>query len=311
MKTNWMVVSLMAGLAFAPACKKQGAAGAEAKGAEPAGEAEPAPAKVALKAKLHAAIGCLNDNSGEVLKDRRKYLDSLADPEKGPQPKDYVWPFVMVNFDGCKRDVEKAAALTPAVPDLDKASAEYVAALIALAPPVEAMGSYYKTAENKVDGGKKAPELHAALVAGWARFVAANDALDGLVGTMNRAIRVDEVAAQEKAEGRNLAVLLDLVLLEAETVVDELHKEKVDLAAFDAHTEAYGKLLAEMDAYMAAHPDEPAKNGSMGNIKNYSKQMLGAARTVSLKLHANTPPTDEERRKVGEQFNDLVDNYNR
>ncbi|MCA9675631.1 MAG: DUF3829 domain-containing protein, partial [Myxococcales bacterium] len=258
-----------------------------------------------------AAIECLNRHSGRIFETRDTYLASV-DPATGAARADRppVLPG-LYGLDPCRRLVKEAGAMTPAIADLDGASAAYVAALEGLDTAYGALAAYYKKGENLDDKGAKAATLHPAAMAAFDAFAVAHRGLDGVVREMNRKRRVDDLAAREKAVGRKLEVIIDSMMLEAETLIAMVTAaDGVDPAAVAAQAEAYGKLVDETDAYAGAHADEAAERGSITNLKNYSKTFLAAAKVVSRKLTAKEAPTDDDRAAAVEQYNALVDNYN-
>ena len=294
-----------------PACKKNaesGAAAAAAPGAAPGGPAADS-ADEAEGAKLHAAIECLNRHSGRVFEVRDRYLQDV-DPKTGnSRGKKPVMP-ALYGTDGCVRDVKQAGAIKPAVPALDTASAGYATALEGLEKAFEALQGYYQKDEHLDDKGKKAAELHPKLMDAFKTFATANKQLSNTVQSMNRKRRETKLAAREKEEGRKLAVIMDSMMLEAETLVAMATAEEADVAALDKQIGATGKLIDEVDTYAGAHKEEAGQFGSMANIKNYDKAFLAASKTVARKLRDKGKPTDDEFENVSRQYNSLVTNYN-
>jgi hypothetical protein len=294
-----------------PACKKGGAPGttAAASSGAPGAAAEDSPADEAEGAKLHAAIECLNRHSGAIFEMRDRYLQDV-DPKTGAARRGKPVIMGMYGIDGCVRQVKEADAIKPPVPALDKASARYAAALEGVERAHEALDGYYKKDEQLDDKGKKALELHPKLMDAFKTFSAAHKDLSATVQTLNRRRRETKLAAREKAEGRKLAVIMDTMMLESETLVELATAEDVDLAKLDAQIAVTGKLIDEVDTYAGAHKDEVRQFGSMGNIKNYDKAFLAASKTVARKLRDKGKPTDDEYGNVSKQYNSLVTNYN-
>jgi hypothetical protein len=295
-----------------PACKKNAAPGAGAGAPGAAAGEEPGaadPADEAEGEKLHAAIECLNRHSGRVFEVRNRYLEDV-DPKTGSaRGKKPVMP-ALYGIDGCVRDVKKAGAVKPTVPALDTASAAYASALESLEKAFEALQGYYQKDEHLDDKGKKAAELHPKLMDAFKNFATAHKGLSATVQSSNRKRREAKLAAREKAEGRKLAVIMDSMMLEAETLVAMATAEEVDAAALDKQIGATGKLIDEVDTYAGAHKDESGQFGSMANIKNYDKAFLAASKTVARKLRDKGKPTDDEYENVSRQYNSLVTNYN-
>jgi hypothetical protein len=296
------------------ACKKSaepGPAGAAApSGAAPAAPAAEDTADHAEGTKLHAAIECLNRHSANVVEARVNYLkgvDAATGSSHGKKP-----IFMgLYGIDPCLRDIKEAGAVKPAVPALDDASAAYASALEGLVKAWEELGGYYQKGEYLDDGGKKAAALHPKVMDAFKTFAIANKELSATVKTLNRKRRVAKLAAREKAEGRNLSVIMDSMMLEAETLIETTMSRDVSAAALDPQIATVGKLIDEVDAYAGAHKDEERKWGSMANIKNYDKTFLAATKVIARKLRDKAKPTDSDFEEVNKQYNSLVDNYNR
>jgi hypothetical protein len=307
-KFGFTFLAAVLAVAALPACKKNAESGAAATAAAPGAPAAD-DADEAEGAKLHAAIECLNRHSGRVFEVRDRYLQDV-DPKTGNSRGKKPVMMAIYGIDGCVRDVKQAGAIKPAIPALDKASAGYAAALGGLEAAFEALQGYYQKDEHLDDKGKKAAELHPKLMDAFKTFGAANKELSATVQTMNRKRREAKLVAREKAEGRKLAVIMDAMMLEAETLVSMATGDEVDVAALDKQIGATGKLIDEVDAYAGAHKEEAGQFGSMANIKNYDKAFLAASKTVARKLRDKGKPTDSEYENVSNQYNSLVTNYN-
>jgi hypothetical protein len=303
---------LLAVLAL-PACKKSEPTGsgdpAAAAAPTPPNPAAESPADQAEGAKLSAAIECLNRHSGNIFEVRDAYLASVDPATGSSRGKKPTLPG-LYGTEPCQRGVKEAAAVTPAIPALDSASATYVAALDTVVKAYEELTGYYQKGDYLDDKGKKAETLHPKVVEAFKGFAAANKELSSQVRMMNRKRTEAKLAAREKAEGRNLEVIIDSMMLEAETLVAMASKPDADLAALDAQIAAYGKSVDEVDTYASAHPDEASKRGSMANLRNYDKTFLAASKVVSRKLRDKKTPTADELEDVTKQYNSLVDNYN-
>jgi Protein of unknown function (DUF3829) len=305
---------------LAPACKKGEDSGASAApaasapaAAAPAAEAPAAPSAAlsadrAEGAKLAAAIECLNRNSGRVFEVRDNYMHSV-DPATGSSHGKKPALLGLYGTEPCLREVKAAGALTPAVPELDHASAAYAAALDALSQTYEQLTGYYEKGDYIDDKGKKATLLHPKVVEAFKTFGAAHRELSTTVRALNRKRRQAKLAAREQAEGRNLEVIIDTMMLEAETLV-AMVKPDAEPSALAAQIATYAKLVDEVDARAVAHPDEASKRGSITNVRNYDKSFLAASKNVSRKLAAKDHPSSSDLADVNQQYNSLVDNYN-
>lgn len=269
----------------------------------------PSAEDVAEQAKLSAAIECLNRHSGRVFEARHKYSTTLEERAGREDPQPLMLGLYAI--DACQSKIEEARAVQPPVAELDAASTAYVAALTGLAGVYEEVSGYYEKGEHLDDQGAKGKTLHPKLTQAFEHFAAAHEKLDAEVQTRNRARRVAELAAREEAQGRDLEVVIDSMMLEAETLIAMTSKTPgPELSTLEKQITAYGKLVDEVDAYAKAHPDE-VKRGSMTNLKNYSKAFLAAVKVIARKRRDTAEPSDGERAETVSQYNALVDNYNR
>jgi hypothetical protein len=277
--------------------------------AAPSAAAEGRSADQAEGAKLSAAIECLNRHSRTVFEARDSYLKSVDATGKSREKKPVL--LQLYGIDQCVREVKEAGALTPAVPALDAAAAAYTAALTDVAKIYEGdLIGYYKKGDDVDDGGKKAIALYPKVVDAFKSFATAHKELSTTVKTLNRQRREAKLAAREKAQGRTLAVLIDSMMLEGETLVQMTSSPDVAQAALDAQIAVYAKLVDEVDARADAHKDETSQFGSLANIKNYDKTFLASAKVVARTLRDKGKPSGSQREEVSRQYNSLVDNYN-
>lgn len=302
-------LALAAAVAALLACKKsappadRAAGSATGSAGSAAGRAAaPDPAQIEGQ-KLEAAITCLNSHTERVFEVRAGYLSDV-DPATGmPVRNTTINLMGLGSSEPCERGIKAAAALTPAVPDLDRASAAYVAALAGFRAEWEALDAYYKKGGFTDDQGAGARALHPKVMAALDGFAAANRALHGAVGERNRQRHLAELKAREQRDGRNLEVIIGTLMLEAQTLLGHTDAPTADAAALAAQLTTYGALVDELDAYATGHAEEAAQWGSLANIRNYSKAVLAAAKTVAR--------DGSGRDEVVRQYNFLVDNVNR
>jgi len=309
-------LSIALAAVLAAACGKSPPAGADKQGGAPAkttASTKPAaddPA-AAESVKLEAAIECLNNNSNRVFEVRAGYLRDV-DPATGvPLPNRPMTLMGLGTSEPCQRKVKAAAAVTPAIADLDQASAGYVTALVGFRAAWDELDAYYKKGEHVDDQGAKAKLLHPKVMAAADSFAAAHRTLQALVKDRNRKRHLSELAATEQRDGRTLDVIIGTLMLEAQTLLELTDAEQPEAVQLAAQLATYGKLVDEVDAHVIAHPDQAASWGSLTNLRNYSKALLAAAKVVARKQAEPTPATADEHEETFRQYNNLVDNYNR
>lgn len=308
------MISIALVLLAVAACGKSTPSGADKQGSSAGAPtstttaaADPARAEAA---KLEAAIECLNNNSGRVFEVRDRYLRDV-DPATGVPVANRPMNLMGIgNAAPCERKVKAAAPLTPAVPELDRASADYVAALTAFHAAWDELDAYYKKGEQLDDQGAKAKVLHPKVMASLDAFAAAHQALQAVVSQRNRLRHQADLAATEQREGRTFNVVLGTLMLEAQTLLELVDTAKPDAAQVATQLAAYGALVDEAEAYAVAHADEASTWGSLANLRNYSKTFLAACKVIARKVAEPDGATPAEHEAAVQQYNSLVDNYN-
>lgn len=307
---------LSLGLATA-ACKKSspapGGSGSAAAKPPAGGSAAPAadPLDQAKGRKMQLAVECLNHYSNTAFDARRTYLESV-DATTGLAASGKPAIVGLAGVELCQLRLKSAGEVTPAVPEIDEPFATYVAATTALDAAWVALKGYYDRGEAVDDKGAKAATLHPAVVAAFDTFRDAHRALHGVIGKLTRERSLAQIAAREKAEGRKLEVIIESLMVEADTLVELAGSaDATTLPALQAGLAAYDKVVAEMTTYAAAHPDETKARGSWTNLQNYANTYLAAAKNVVRKLTEKAPLGESDAGDVTKQYNLLVDNYNR
>lgn len=283
-----------------------------------------------VQEKLAGYIECLNRHGGRILQIEGIYLDSV----EGKAPTEKSNPNVITGYeiDDCVAALAKAKTQKPAMPDIEAAGDAFGKALQEVAPKLKEANEYYSQGNFKDDKMAKGIAMHEPLVAALEAFRAANGKLSDLVHIANRKAREEELAAREKAEGRNLGVVQDAMMMKAEELVRFADTpvtalDKLDLAAMTTDVTAFEAAVTELDKYVEAHADE-AKQVSITysmfvrNVKAYLK----AAKDLMRRVRDKTPFSDGEKMTINanneasvdgtpgqlmDRYNDLVDDYNR
>lgn len=304
-----------------------GGDGKSAKASEGGGDAEK------TLAKLQKYIECLNRHSKYTLGYGRTYLNSV----KGDVPslEDPALQVSEVNgFEDCAKNVAAGKATAPS-PEIAAAADAYVAALTALQPLTKQAHDYYARGNQKDDKLAKGLELHPKLVAAFEAFSKANNELQDAVGKVNRAASEASIAQREKEGGNKLQLMMERLMLDSETLAeygsstDWEHLEKVDAAAFGAKVTAYEKLVDDATAYGAAHKTEKNEWLSKSeSILRDAQNLLKVSKDLLRRIRDKTPwskndmenlakgdhwisSVDGAPGKLIEEYNDLVENYNR
>jgi hypothetical protein len=156
------------------------------KGAEAPVDPEEAPEKLGRTARLNAAMQCLNRHSAHVFEAQRTYLQK-ADAAQGPAAGVTPELLEMYGVDNCRDDSAKAMAASPAQPELDVPLRAYVRTLTEYGDRFRALSAHYQAGQPPDDDGKKASELHGAVMSAFKAFEAADAALKAAVNGPPRA----------------------------------------------------------------------------------------------------------------------------
>src|SRR5688500_4372121 len=79
-----------------------------------------------LGAKLGEYISCMNLTSKRVVDSRNRYLDWVKDDKVGPTGKERnIYGLYDINADSCFKALDRAKTMSPALPEVEAAAAEY------------------------------------------------------------------------------------------------------------------------------------------------------------------------------------------
>src|SRR5262249_39821508 len=141
----------------------------------------------------------------------------------------------------------------------------------------------------------------------------------------------DDLARREQAGGKDLMLVTDRLMLEAETLaqmcdVDPTHLDKVDVPALTAQIDKVEKQLGEVDAFAAAPKDQVNAHWASTSGPSGRRQFLTAAKELMRRARDNKPFTGSDKDWLGTDkesivqgapgqvfryYNQVVDAYNR
>lgn len=193
----------------------------------------------------------------------------------------------------------------PAIPELDKAAADYMDVYEKLAPELTKAAKYYDRQDYKEDnmeGGKKYHQQIAALAP---TYRAALNKFDGLITEEKLQIDLYELARIEKEDGRNDAWQRQNVLLRASQAMNLLPSNDnpiVDMNKFNAAVKELSSAVREMDDYVVDHPD------ALKTFQSFPSGVLSNLREIQTTLTKNKG--DARKGNVSRIMQRLVQKYN-
>jgi hypothetical protein len=269
-------------------------------------EPERSPAKIALDAKLNAAISCINYVSKRVGVSRSQYF-SAVDPDKGPDSKMTVYFNNVTDDRGDLAKLDKAIALTPAVPDLDTAMKNYRVVITDVMPLFNEAADYFQKKRNQDDDAVKGKQLHPKLLDGFDRFEAAAKAMTIVVDSKNRQRREEDLAMMAKDPASRGEYLVQHFLLLSEDVVKlgELQFDKLDLAVLTAKSAELEQAASEIKTYSTAQTKPEIRSAS--SLISAADYYVKAALALVRRKRDNKAFTDDEKRDMASGRGDHIE----
>jgi hypothetical protein len=213
----------------------------------------------------------------------RRYLGTVS-LERGPTGKE-----IRIGGLSAPADIarESAAALReadrqPAWPEID-AHMKTLARLHSEATPVVADAiAYHARNAHRDDEGREAREHHTRLRERLPALVAARAELERHVESVRAELEIAELAAFEKAKGRDGRWHIRRAVVESRRVMAALPEKPgpVDMAALDAALTAYEAIVADTETFATANP------GALMGFGQSPRQFLIGMRGVEAKIKA-------------------------
>jgi Protein of unknown function (DUF3829) len=279
-----------------------------------------APSEVA---KINAYVGCINRLSERAYQSRERYFSWAG--KNGPTGSERIiyGTYTIYDTTGCRKAIETANGLEPRGAAIENAASAYGEAVGKLEPLLKEADDYYTQQNYKDDRMAKGKALHPRLVAAWAGFAAADQALRHELEAINDRRALEKLADIEKSEGRRSRYYVEALMIHAKRVLRAQDKEKPDLAAMERALADYDEMIK--GAEQAAGADGAQKIGSlfMSNAKSY----LVTAKQLMRRLRDHVPYSSGEKMmlqndggawmvqgsppRLLHDYNQLVESYNR
>lgn len=264
---------------------------------------EPAKAPDTVASKLEAYIECYNSVDTRAHDSIRRYASWIKDMKVGPTGKERLVYGLYTLSDSsvasCQKDVTAAAALTPAVANLDDAARAYVAALMPLNEKINEADKYYERQNYKDDKFAQGKAMHAPLAQAMKDFDAASSAFSKALDVENDKQLAAQLQRVEQAEGRKWQYWRMATMAEAKRLVQILSDDTFNVEEATTKMAAFEKAADELAAYAKAHEDEIPMMGSMMDSEVESFRV--AAKERLRRVRDKTPYSTGERMNVGTQ----------
>ncbi|HEY5958140.1 MAG TPA: DUF3829 domain-containing protein [Polyangiaceae bacterium] len=264
--------------------------------------------------KLNVYIKCLNLISSQVSRCQEYYL-AYADEKTGPNPKQAPSFNLNVSGDGiCLEGLAKAKQLPPPLPDMEPSVTAYEQSLREVLPLIKDAKEYYGQGNYKDDKFAKGKAMHEPLVAAFAKFAAANKALDAKVTKLDDELSERRLALLEKDPDQKLHYLVSRSEKEAKAIIAAASVKAVgelDLGKYAPLVDTYEKTLAEIDTYVPAHKQEADRVNSFTLFEPSAKSFLKAAKELlRAKRDAKEFTNDGNPKQVLDEYNRFISSCN-
>lgn len=247
--------------------------------------------------KLAGFIACLDDAQHNFdVADR--YREQYAAHAPGAEDETPVQP--ASDPAACTGAMLLALQLDPRLPELDAAGRAYLAAETETYALSVAMHDAFDRASRRYHPGT-GTALHTNMLAAFDHFDAAQAALFDQVFALNHKVHVDQLARRAKEEGRTLPVMLEEMVLRAETLIPyaSVSSNRLDAVDVDAMTKSIVSLessLDEVSAYAELHQKDarevvPELTPILQRVKDY----VFAARQLAARARDHVAFTDSEK----------------
>lgn len=277
----------------APAVAGAAAPAAPEKAAEPT----PAPAADHLNAKLQTYINCYNKLDERAHRTITRYSSWVKDMKEGPTGTEKVvyglYSISSEDVTACVAEFAQAAALRPALPELDSAGKAYMVALTAMDKLVADAYTYYDRDNYKDDKFAKGKAIHGPLAASFQSFSQASTAFSKALDVENDNLLAAQLAQIEKTQGRKLPYYQMALMAKAKGLSEVLGDETFDAAVAAPRLQAYEAMADEAMAFV-----KPIKDGvphGWSSFERTAEEFRKASKERFRRVRDKVPYSDGER----------------
>ncbi|STZ64307.1 Uncharacterised protein [Moraxella lacunata] len=275
--------------------------------------------------KLNAYIDCGNQNQ-MVQRSYHHYSRWVKDMNAGPTGKEPVingtLEIIAPIIERCTTKLTEAVALTPALPELDKAASELATTFTAFTEINNKAYTYYEQQNYKDDDFTQGKAMHPEFVKAYEAFKTANDAFNVALDAENNKVQNAELAKIEQTEGKKYAYWSLATSMKAKTMVDMISQESFDAEKASALLTEYETSMTELKNQISAKgADVPANADIMvsdlDELLSAAKKRIRRVRNNEAytqaeihQLNAGSPMVDGSEANVVEMYNRFVQKAN-
>lgn len=214
-----------------------------------------------LQEKLEEYIKCLNTLSSSVHQSQKRYLSLV--PKTGPTGKE-SWADIYKLPDGaagkCAAGVAKSKAMPPKQEALETAGDQFAKAVSTLDPMITDLDKYFDNKDYRDDKWAKAKTVHPQLMAAFADFNKADNALHTALDGITKPLAQRVLAHIEKEEGKKFRYHRKHVLNTARDLIEASDPSgedaDVDFNLYSASLTEFEKAVDDLTTYGGAHKAE-------------------------------------------------------
>jgi len=223
----------------------------------------------------------------------------------------------------CQGAVERAAAMPPAMPELERAASAYAEQVAAIDAVLTEAWTYYDQGTYRDDGMTRGRALHPRLMAAIEAYETAERAFSGQLGELERARMEARLAELDGDASRRGEYLVERSMFHGRQLVDEgqelirgfVENGRIDPDARDHYVVGVTQLETEVGELRAHRP--AAGEQLPGGYRNYAAQsnnmLRGHLRFMRYVRDTSAPSLERlqaEFQHTIDGFNDAVGAYN-
>lgn len=269
---------------------------------------------VAVGNKLGGYVKCINSHSHWVLKSRDRYFSWLKSPQQGPTGKEPIvyGLYKLHDVRSCRTGLEAAAAMPPSLPALEQAGSDWIAAFLAAEAVVAEANDYYELQNYKDDRMQGGKALHPRLVAAYAGFERADDALRAVVEETQDGVALRRLERLAQTPALRVEYLAERLLMEAKRVLRSaagLGRKEFNQAPFAASVASLEVAWRELDEHRKANPDDRREVIRSSSFANAAFELLKSAKAAERRSRNGFRLDDSEKMLAENGAAQLVDGH--
>ncbi len=260
-----------------------------------------------LLLKLNGYIDCLNRGVPRAEDSYKRYL-TWANKQTGPTCTETYISYGLYSLyedsvQKCRDAAEKGKSMTPSLPEVESAAADFASCNADLVPLVKKADDYYDQQDYRDDHCAKAKEWHPQLIATFEKCFDAAKRLSHGVDLLKGDLDRRRLVKLEK-DGPSFQAATLRLLLGANDLLKTFGSDgKVAKDAFTPKCLELEKNFQVMDDYASSHRDEISRVFWGSAFVSSAKSFVSEAKFIRRDL--------EDGKSPGDRLEHMVDDYNR